>query len=112
MVHTKRALRLTALIIAIVVLFVVIFGAKVRAAFQHDHDQSPAANSERKALYWYDAMNPQHHYDKLGKAPDGMDLVPQYAEENGSAAANAAPLLSERKILYWYDPMHPRYKSD
>ncbi len=67
-------------------------------------------SGERKVLYWYDAMNPQHHYDKPGKAPDGMDLVPKYAEE---AASSAAPLTpGERKILYWYDPMHPAYKSD
>jgi RND family efflux transporter MFP subunit len=36
----------------------------------------------RKVQYWYDAMNPQHHYDKPGKAPDGMDLVPQYADDD------------------------------
>ncbi len=112
MVHMNKILRVTALITAIAVVVALIYGGKVRAAFQHDHDQAPAASSERKTLYWYDAMNPQHHYDKPGKAPDGMDLVPQYAEENGSAAANAAPVLSERKILYWFDPMHPQYKSD
>jgi len=78
-----------------------------------------AGSSERKVLYWYDAMNPQHHYDKAGKAPDGMDLVPAYAANEGSSAASnhAGTSLgnvanSERKVLYWYDPMHPTYKSD
>lgn len=72
-----------------------------------------ASTGERKVLFWYDAMNPQNHYDKPGKAPDGMDLVPKYADEaapSTSAAVTAAN--GERKILYWYDPMHPQYKSD
>src|ERR1700690_3292555 len=42
---------------------------------------SQSASGERKPIYWYDAMNPQHHYNQPGKAPDGMDLVPQYAEQ-------------------------------
>lgn len=36
---------------------------------------------ERKILYWQDPMNPANRSDKPGKAPDGMDLVPVYAEE-------------------------------
>ena len=40
--------------------------------------------AERKVLYWYDAMSPERHYDKPGKAPDGMDLVPMYAESSGA----------------------------
>ncbi len=39
-------------------------------------------SAERKILYWQDPMNPQHRSDKPGKAPDGMDLVPVYADEN------------------------------
>jgi RND family efflux transporter MFP subunit len=42
---------------------------------------------QRKILYWYDAMNPGHHYDKPGKAPDGMDLVPKYAGEEAGAVS-------------------------
>ncbi len=59
------------------------------------------AQSEKKVLYWIDAMNPTHKYDKPGKAPDGMDLVPVFAEK-----------AAQKKILYWVDPMHPAYKSD
>ena len=69
---------------------------------------SQGAAGERKPIYWYDAMNPQHHYNQPGKAPDGMDLVPQYAEHTSKSGSSTA----ERKILYWYDPMHPAYKSD
>jgi RND family efflux transporter MFP subunit len=71
-----------------------------------------AASGERKVLYWYDAMNPQHHYDKPGKAPDGMDLVPMYGDQAAPQAQTAAGPSGERKILYWYDPMHPQYKAD
>ncbi len=88
---------------------------------------SASAGGERKLLYWYDAMNPEHHYNQPGKAPDGMDLLPQYAEQTPAPATERAanqpatdmanmPGMStksgERKVLYWYDPMHPAYKSD
>lgn len=67
-----------------------------------------ASGDQKKVAYWYDAMNPQHHFDKPGKAPDGMDLVPMYStEQSPSTTAQGA-----KKILYWYDPMHPAYKSD
>lgn len=80
-------------------------------------------SGERKVLYWYDAMNPQRHYDKPGKAPDGMDLVPAYADQSTtSVARGAAPQTGPtnlpgtpgqpRKILYWYDAMHPAFRSD
>src|SRR5258708_30495783 len=75
---------------------------------------SQSAIGERKPLYWFDAMNPQHHYNKPGKAPDGMDLVPQYAEDSASQSAattSAVEPSGERKILFWYDPMHPAYES-
>ncbi len=74
--------------------------------------------SERKVLFWYDAMEPSHHYNKLGKAPDGMGLVPMYETQSpasggqNSPGAPAEPSKGERKILYWFDPMHPKYKSD
>lgn len=90
---------------------------------------SQGTSAEHKPAYWYDAMNPQHHYNQPGKAPDGMDLVPQYADQTSSPAsqstnsqarstANSSGIpakdgaIGERKILYWFDPMHPAYKSD
>ena len=45
---------------------------------------SSAHPGERNVLYWYDSMNPAHRSDKPGKAPDGMDLVPMYADTNES----------------------------
>ncbi|MBZ5628824.1 MAG: efflux RND transporter periplasmic adaptor subunit [Acidobacteriia bacterium] len=59
-------------------------------------------------------MDPQHHYDKPGKAPDGMDLVAKYADQGNPPAQSVTATASkgEPKILYWYDPMHPQYKAD
>src|SRR5579883_2829690 len=118
MPQTKKTfLRLLALAAVIAAVLGLFYGGKVLAAFRHDNGQQQAASAtgERKVLYWYDAMNPQHHYDKPGKAPDGMDLVPMYAEQATPPAQNAsaaAPAKAERKILYWYDPMHPQYKAN
>jgi len=110
--------------IIVVILIGVIYGPKAIAHFQHRSAGSvAAANSggapaERKVLFWYDAMNATHHYDKPGKAPDGMDLVPQYADDGAQTSAGQAGDMSkpassgERKIVFWYDPMHPAYRSD
>lgn len=43
--------------------------------------QSQTQPVQRKILYWYDLMNPAYRSDKPGKAPDGMDLVPKYADD-------------------------------
>ena len=114
--------KIVALVLLIAALVVVYMGAT------HHWFGSPSTQNAggRKVLYWYDAMNPQHHYDKPGKAPDGMDLLPQYAEQTASPAEPSSALPptdmanmpgmstkgGERKVLYWYDPMHPAYKSD
>ncbi len=63
------------------------------------------AQPQKKILYWVDAMNPAFKSDKPGKAPDGMDLVPVYAEGTGAPAA-------QKKVLYWVDAMNPGFKSD
>jgi Cu(I)/Ag(I) efflux system membrane fusion protein len=50
----------------------------------------PAANAAegRKALYWYDPMVPNQHFDKPGKSPFmDMQLVAKYADEGGDAAS-------------------------
>ena len=116
----NNILRILALVAVVTISLMLLFGKKL-GAFQHDHsaqNSSSAANSsgERKIFYWYDAMNPQHTYNKPGKAPDGMDLVPKYADEQPTGragqGASSAKAGGERKILYWYDPMHPAYKSD
>lgn len=114
-------------IVALVFLFAALSVVYLRATHRWLHSVSAQDTSARKALYWYDAMDPQHHYNHPGKAPDGMDLVPVYADQAApSSASNASggemanmpgmspgnASSSARKILYWYDPMHPAYKSD
>ena len=120
----KRVLTLVLLIAALGVVALI---ASHRLSWPTSAAQ--ADSGDRKPLYWYDAMNPQHRYNKPGKAPDGMDLVPQYAEQtaspttpaSGTTSSNAAnmPGMPSNgtapggpKVLYWYDPMHPAYKSD
>jgi len=55
------------------------------AAFLAPKQRAEAAGqakpSEGKILYYQDPMNPSHHSDKPGIAPDGMKLVPVYASE-------------------------------
>src|SRR5512146_1145140 len=112
MAQKNKALRVFALVAAVAVVLGVLYGGKLLAALQHNH-AAQSASSERKVLYWYDAMNPQRHYDKPGKAPDGVDLVPMYADQGTPAQSSGSPAASgERKILYWYDPMHPQYRAD
>jgi Cu(I)/Ag(I) efflux system membrane fusion protein len=40
----------------------------------------PAAAASAKVLYWYDPMVPSQHFDKPGKSPMGMEMVPKYAD--------------------------------
>jgi Cu(I)/Ag(I) efflux system membrane fusion protein len=99
-----KVLRISVFVAAIALAVGVIFGGRVLAIFQHQPSasQTTTAGTERKVLYWYDAMSPQHHYNKPGKAPDGMDLVPQYADNNtsqrGSATTTAAMPAGTFKI--------------
>ena len=47
-----------------------------------------SASTDKKALYWYDPMVPNQHFDKPGKSPFmEMQLVPKYAGGTGTGAA-------------------------
>jgi RND family efflux transporter MFP subunit len=98
----------TALVLLGIALGAIYLAATHRWPFAQRAAQQAAAKSH--ILYWYDAMNPQNHYNKPGKAPDGMDLVPMMAAPQ--SPSSAATSSAQSKILYWYDPMHPAYKSD
>ena len=80
----KKVLRTVALVIVIVIALAMLYSGKL-AAFQQNRT-AQQTSGERKVLYWYDAMSPQNHYDKPGKAPDGMDLVPKYADAQPAGA--------------------------
>jgi len=70
---------------------------------EHAHAPGGApSQGQPQVLYWYDAMNPSHHYDKPGKAPDGMDLVPFYEEQapkTGQAAPRGVHISPEKQQL-------------
>jgi RND family efflux transporter MFP subunit len=63
----------------------------------------PAAERQRKILYWQDPMHPAYKSDKPGKAPDcGMDLVPVYADEGapvGALPAGTVEITSQKQQL-------------
>ncbi len=61
----------------------------VAAGYWWAHRSMPATqgtgSGERKVLYWHDPMVPGQKFDKPGKSPYmDMDLVPVYADEQGS----------------------------
>ncbi|HXB74975.1 MAG TPA: efflux RND transporter periplasmic adaptor subunit [Candidatus Acidoferrales bacterium] len=62
-------------------------GAPAGAAAK-EASQSAVPGGDRKVLYWVDAMNPSHKSDKPGTAPDGMKLVPVYAEAGAKSESN------------------------
>jgi multidrug efflux pump subunit AcrA (membrane-fusion protein) len=112
---SSKILRVLALLAAIALAVGATFSGRVSSVFQHEQSrpQATAGPAGRTVLYWYDAMNPQNHYKKPGKAPDGMELVPQYGDETSvTRTTPGSTQKGEQKILYWYDPMHPAYKSD
>jgi len=90
----------------VLILVAILAALALAAARQHEHAAQSTQRAaettpppQRKVLYWYDAMNPAHHYDKPGKAPDGMDLVPQYAEEQGGSAPGAVTISGQMQQL-------------
>ena len=44
-----------------------------------------AAAGNGKPLYWYDPMIPNQHFDKPGKSPMGMEMVPKYTDEESES---------------------------
>jgi Cu(I)/Ag(I) efflux system membrane fusion protein len=64
------------------------------------HATVPAAgNTEQTILYWYDPMQPQHHFDKPGKSPFmDMELVPRYANEEVAGSAAGAGVRVDPQI--------------
>jgi Cu(I)/Ag(I) efflux system membrane fusion protein len=49
---------------------------------------SMASSADRQALYWFDPMYPNQHFDKPGKSPFmDMELVPKYANDAGDTAS-------------------------
>ena len=57
------------------------FAAGIGVAYWFGGAAEPAAEAERKVLYWVAPMDRNYRRDKPGKSPMGMDLVPVYADE-------------------------------
>jgi membrane fusion protein, copper/silver efflux system len=43
---------------------------------------SSISGGDRKPLYWYDPMVPDQHFDKPGKSPMNMQLVPKFGDDS------------------------------
>jgi membrane fusion protein, copper/silver efflux system len=58
--------------------------------------ETASVADERKALYWYDPMVPDQHFDKPGKSPFmDMALVPKYADETVGGGVRIDPGLQQ-----------------
>ncbi len=54
--------------------------------------QSESSHAEKAALYWYDPMVPDQHFDKPGKSPFmDMQLLPKYANADESSTTRVSP---------------------
>jgi Cu(I)/Ag(I) efflux system membrane fusion protein len=52
---------------------------------------SPGASAGTgKPLYWYDPMIPSQHFDKPGKSPMGMEIVPKYADAGSESGVHVS----------------------
>src|ERR1041385_4358715 len=79
-----------------IILLIGTFALGVAATFlimqRHAGESTTASDSsaqEAKALYWYDPMVPQPHFDAPGKSPFmDMQLVPKYAGDAGAASGS------------------------
>jgi Cu(I)/Ag(I) efflux system membrane fusion protein len=61
---------------------------------------SPVASmGERKALYWYDPMRPDQHFDKPGKSPFmDMQLLPKYTDEGTASLGAGGVTVNARTV--------------
>jgi Cu(I)/Ag(I) efflux system membrane fusion protein len=63
---------------------------RTTSSMDHGHTvagDGAAHSQDKKILYWYDTMVPQEHFDKPGRSPMGMQMVPKYADDSVSADA-------------------------
>ena len=57
----------------------------------HDAPAKETAATNGAPSYWYDPMHPSEHFDKPGKSPFmDMQLVPKYADRNGTPPGSVA----------------------
>ena len=80
----------------------ILVGAGVGYWWGRSRGQAVATNGTanaptgRQALYWYDPMVPDQHFDKPGKSPFmDMPLVPKYAEDVAAGAVRVDPRVQQ-----------------
>ncbi|MEO8224757.1 MAG: efflux RND transporter periplasmic adaptor subunit [Gammaproteobacteria bacterium] len=70
-------------------------GASFWLGRQSRSDRGPAAAADG-ALYWYDPMRPDQHFEQPGKSPFmDMQLVPKYAEAGDTAVISIDPRTAQ-----------------
>ncbi|MBL0164695.1 MAG: efflux RND transporter periplasmic adaptor subunit [Xanthomonadales bacterium] len=90
--------RFLATMLVLAALVATALGAYWLGARQHAplRATNQSAASEKPALYWYDPMVPDQHFDKPGKSPFmDMDLVPKYADAGDAATVSVSPLTQQ-----------------
>jgi Cu(I)/Ag(I) efflux system membrane fusion protein len=95
--NKKRITVTVLLVVAATVLIYFLSASSNSAKTQHEQAAAPAPK-QPKVLYYVDPMNPSHKSDKPGKAPDGMDLTPVYADDESETSSSPGTVkLSGRK---------------
>lgn len=98
---TRKQTYAIAIFLAVGLLAVGLFAGRWWARHDVGHDKNMLAATEstageRKALYWYDPMVPDQHFDKPGKSPFmDMPLVPKYADEAVGGGVRIDPGLQQ-----------------
>ena len=94
-------------LILIVALAGVLAGGAVWLVKHHAPSPPAASSGGRKILYYQSPMHPWIKSGKPGKCPIcGMDLVPVYADADGTPASSGA-----RKIKFYQSTMNPKETS-
>lgn len=86
----------TAAVSAFALIAGALIGYSLRRPASSGAPASAAQSTARAALYWYDPMHPDQHFDKPGKSPFmDMQLVPKYAD---SADAGGAGITIDPRV--------------
>jgi multidrug efflux pump subunit AcrA (membrane-fusion protein) len=83
--------RTKARVLVVVLIAIAVTAAAVLTLVLVSRGPRPAQAGTRRVLYYRDAMNPEYHSPRPGKAPDGMDLVPVYEDEDTASGLRVSP---------------------
>ena len=83
--------RTNARVLLVALIAIAVVAAAVLTIALVSRRSRPAQPGARRVLYYQDAMNPEYHSPRPGKAPDGMDLVPVYEGEDTASGLRVSP---------------------